>query len=126
MKYPYGKLHYLFSFYSADIIIRHRSFCLSDDVLNHQFNSFSPTSATPFPLVDAPHPAGMAAVPGLGGPQYQVRGQIGEGAFGLVFYAVGPKNRVCAIKAFKSNPRDPPVVPAPTIREVCILNNREP
>lgn len=47
MKYPYGKLHYLFSFYSADIIIRHRSFCLSDDVLNHQFNSFSPALLQP-------------------------------------------------------------------------------
>lgn len=56
-----------------------------------------------------------------GGNQYQVIGQIGEGAFGYVFYARGPQNRVCAIKAFKSNPKDPPVIPAPTIREVYLL-----
>ena len=58
----------------------------------------------------------MSSAPG--GDQYQVIGQIGEGAFGLVYYARGPQNRVCAIKSFKSNPKDPPVVPAPTIREV--------
>ena len=56
-----------------------------------------------------------------GGDQYQIVGQIGEGAFGLVYYARGPQNRVCAIKSFKSNPKDPPVVPAPTIREVHLL-----
>jgi hypothetical protein len=33
----------------------------------------------------------MACAPG--GEQYQVVGQIGEGAFGLVFYARGPQNR---------------------------------
>lgn len=61
----------------------------------------------------------MALAPG--GDQYQVVGQIGEGAFGYVFYARGPQNRVCAIKSFKSNPKDPPVIPAPTIREVYLL-----
>ena len=39
----------------------------------------------------------------------------------MVYYARGPQNRVCAIKSFKSNPKDPPVVPAPTIREVHLL-----
>lgn len=52
---------------------------------------------------------------------YRVVGQIGEGAFGLVHYARGPQNRVCAIKTFKTSPKDPPVVPAPTIREVYLL-----
>jgi hypothetical protein len=28
---------------------------------------------------------------------------------------------VCAIKSFKTNPKDPPVIPAPTIREVYLL-----
>ena len=56
-----------------------------------------------------------------GGDHYHVLGQIGEGAFGYVFYARGPQNRVCAIKSFKSNPKDPPVIPAPTIREVYLL-----
>ena len=28
---------------------------------------------------------------------------------------------MCAIKAFKENPKDPPVIPAPTIREVMLL-----
>ena len=50
-------------------------------------------------------------------------GQIGEGAFGLVHYARGPNNRVCAIKTFKTTPKDPPVVPAPTIREVFLLTD---
>ena len=51
-------------------------------------------------------------------------GQIGEGAFGLVYYARGPQNRVCAIKTFKTYPKDPPVVPAPTtIREVHLLRD---
>jgi len=53
--------------------------------------------------------------------QYKVVGQIGEGAFGWVYYARGPQNRVCAVKSFKSNPKDAPVVPAPTIREVYLL-----
>ena len=38
-----------------------------------------------------------------------------------MYYARGPQNRVCAIESFKSNPKDPPVVPAPTIREVHLL-----
>ena len=54
---------------------------------------------------------------------YRVVGQIGEGAFGLVHYARGPQNRVCAIKTFKTSPKDPPVVPAPTIREVYLLRD---
>jgi cyclin-dependent kinase 8/11 len=54
---------------------------------------------------------------------YRVVGQIGEGAFGLVHYARGPHNRVCAIKTFKTSPKDPPVVPAPTIREVYLLRD---
>ena len=53
--------------------------------------------------------------------QYSVKGQIGEGAFGYVFYAEDKSNRACAIKSFKSNPKDPPVIPAPTIREVYLL-----
>ena len=61
----------------------------------------------------------MATNPG--GDLYHVVGQIGEGAFGLVHYARGPQNRVCAIKTFKTSPEDPPVVPAPTIREVYLL-----
>jgi len=63
----------------------------------------------------------MATSPG--GDAYQVVGQIGEGAFGLVHYARGPNNRVCAIKTFKTTPKDPPVVPAPTIREVFLLTD---
>ena len=54
---------------------------------------------------------------------YRVVGQIGEGAFGLVHYARGPQNRVCAIKTFKTSPKEPPVVPAPTIREVYLLRD---
>jgi cyclin-dependent kinase 8/11 len=63
----------------------------------------------------------MAASPG--GDLYQVVGQIGEGAFGLVHYARGPNNRVCAIKTFKTTPKDPPVVPLPTVREVFLLTD---
>jgi serine/threonine protein kinase len=59
--------------------------------------------------------SGPCPTTGPWGEQYTVEGQIGEGAFGYVYRALrGPAKRVCAIKAFKENPKDPPVLPAPT------------
>ena len=55
-----------------------------------------------------------------GGDQYQIVGQIGEGVRVGVLRARSAEPRL-RHQVVQSNPKDPPVVPAPTIREVHLL-----